>query len=56
MKNEINHEKNDLAVEHELACEDELARVQKLVSSLVPSAKSSLQIAAEYLTLGKLGK
>lgn len=56
VKNEIADEKNNPTLESEWTGEDELARVQKLVSSLVPSAKSALQIAAEYLTLGKLGK
>ena len=35
---------------------EELSRIRKLVLSLKPSAKSNLQVAAEYLSIGKLGK
>ena len=36
--------------------DEELSRIRKLVLSLKPSAKSNLQVAAEYLSIGKLGK
>ena len=36
--------------------DEELNRIHKLVLSLKPSAKSNLQVAAEYLSIGKLGK
>ena len=38
------------------AIDEDVQRVRRLETSLQPSAKSSLQLAAEYMSLGKLGR
>lgn len=38
------------------AIDEDVQRVRRLETSLRPSAKSSLQLAAEYMSLGKLGR